>query len=94
MLYGFLNCFWGYALKVEAVGRPPSFRRRGTMAPLVPDVARGNRGGVGSGSTELAEVLALHRGSLCQYGQSVGLADFTKRRLRLGKLEICGRKIK
>jgi hypothetical protein len=62
MLYGFLNCFWGYALKVEAVGRPPSFRRRGTMAPLVPDVARGNRGGVGSGSTELAEVLALHRG--------------------------------
>ena len=27
-------------------------------SPCWPDIARGNRGGVGSGSTELAEVLA------------------------------------
>ena len=40
-------------------GRPPSFRGRGTIAPLRVRRSKGNRGGVGTGSTELAEVLAL-----------------------------------
>ena len=49
MLYGFLNCFWGYALKVEAarLSSPKSSPYTG--------------------------------GSLYQYGQSVGLADFNKK---------------
>jgi hypothetical protein len=61
MLYGFLNCFWGYALKVEAARTEP----------------RPTQGGA---FTSMDGALAL--------------ADFTKRILRLGKLEICGRKIK
>jgi hypothetical protein len=62
MLYGFLNCFWGYALKVEAARTAavaPQTRNYGAPSARR---SKGNRGGVGSGSTELAEVLALHRG--------------------------------
>jgi len=40
------------------------------MAPLLPDVAKGNGDEVGS--------LALLRGSVSQYGWSIALADFNK----------------
>jgi len=95
MLYGFLNCFWGYALKVEAARTAavvPQTRNYGAPS------ARRSKGGTGaeSGAARLSSPKSspYTGGSLCQYGQSVGLADFTKRKLRLGKLEICGRKIK
>jgi hypothetical protein len=53
-------------LDLFATRRGSGGRRRSPDAelwrPCEPDVARGNRGRVGSGSTELAEVLALPRG--------------------------------
>src|SRR5215469_5174454 len=108
MLLGFLNCFGGYALKVEAArgslalaNRMGSFpfgsdgRRRSADAELWrhcwPDVAKGNGGEVGSGSTELAEVLALLTGEPFTVWTGHRPSRFlTKMRLKLGKLEIAG----
>jgi hypothetical protein len=41
MLYGFLNCFWGYALKVEAARAEPSSTKSNGVFPfrLVPSLA-------------------------------------------------------
>jgi len=57
--YGGRSIFRWTRRHAPRLGRPPSFRGRGTMAPLLARRSKGNRGGVGSGSTELAEVLAL-----------------------------------